>query len=129
MISSVSLNLGIKGYHLYLYTCFIYIYIYVCVCVYMHVQSLQLCPTLCDPMNCSLSGSSVHGISQARILEWVAISFIYLYIHIHTYIYIYERTWSQYSYICIYTESQYCDCVLFFDGYVLASYCCDNKQL
>ena len=32
-------------------------------------------PTLCDPMNCSLSGSSVHGIFQARILECVAISF------------------------------------------------------
>ena len=30
---------------------------------------------LCDPMNCSLPGSSVHGISQARILEWIAISF------------------------------------------------------
>ena len=35
----------------------------------------QLCPTLCNPMNCSLPGSSVHGIFQARILEWVAISF------------------------------------------------------
>ena len=35
----------------------------------------QSCPTLCDPMNCSLPGSSVHGILQARILEWVAISF------------------------------------------------------
>ena len=33
------------------------------------------CPTLCHPMNCSPPGSSVHGISQARILEWVAISF------------------------------------------------------
>ena len=32
-------------------------------------------PTLCDPMDCSPPGSSVHGISQARILEWVAISF------------------------------------------------------
>ena len=32
-------------------------------------------PTLCDPMDCSLQGSSVHGISQARILEWVAICF------------------------------------------------------
>ena len=32
-------------------------------------------PTVCDPMDCSLPGSSVHGISQARILEWVAISF------------------------------------------------------
>ena len=35
----------------------------------------QLCLTLCDPMDCSLPGSSLHGIFQARILEWVAISF------------------------------------------------------
>ena len=35
----------------------------------------QLCPTLCDPMDCSPPGSSVHGILQARILEWVAIPF------------------------------------------------------
>ena len=34
-----------------------------------------MCPTLCDPVDCSLPGSSVHGILQARILEWVAISF------------------------------------------------------
>ena len=36
---------------------------------------LQLCPTLCDPMNCSLPGSSVHGIFQARVLEWGAVAF------------------------------------------------------
>ena len=35
----------------------------------------QLCLTVCDPMDCSLPGSSVHGISQAQILQWVAISF------------------------------------------------------
>ena len=35
----------------------------------------QSCPTLCDPVDCSPAGSSVHGILQARILEWVAISF------------------------------------------------------
>ena len=35
----------------------------------------QLCPTLCDPMDCSLPSSSIHGIFQARILEWVATSF------------------------------------------------------
>ena len=35
----------------------------------------QLCPTLCDPVDCSPPGSSIHGILQARILEWVAISF------------------------------------------------------
>ena len=33
---------------------------------------LQLCSTLCDPMDCSPPGSSVHGILQARMLEWVA---------------------------------------------------------
>ena len=33
----------------------------------------QLCPTLCDPMDGSLPGSSVHGILQARILEWVVL--------------------------------------------------------
>ena len=35
----------------------------------------QLCPTLCNPMDCSLQGFSVHGIFQARVLVWVAISF------------------------------------------------------
>ena len=35
----------------------------------------QSCPTLCDPMDCSLRGCSVHGILQARTLQWVAISF------------------------------------------------------
>ena len=35
----------------------------------------QSCPTLCDPMDCSLPGSSVYGILRARILEWVAIPF------------------------------------------------------
>ena len=38
-------------------------------------KSLQSCPTLCDPMDCSLPGSPVHGIFQARILEWGAIGF------------------------------------------------------
>ena len=36
---------------------------------------LQPCPTLCDPMDCSLPGSSIHGIFQARVLEWGAIAF------------------------------------------------------
>ena len=49
--------------------------VYVCVCVCVCVCVAQLCPTLCDPMDCSPSGSSVHRILQARILEWVAISF------------------------------------------------------
>ena len=35
----------------------------------------QSCPSLCDPVDCSLPGSSVHGILPARVLEWVAIPF------------------------------------------------------
>ena len=42
---------------------------------HMHAKLLQSCLTLCDPMDYSLPGSSVHGILQARILEWVAMSF------------------------------------------------------
>ena len=38
----------------------------------MCAKSLQSCPNLCDPMACSPPGSSVHGILQVRILEWVA---------------------------------------------------------
>ena len=41
-------------------------------CMCMCAKSLRLCQTLCDSMDCSLPGSSVHGILQARILEWVA---------------------------------------------------------
>ena len=48
--------------HLYI------MYVYECV----RGKSLQSCPTLCNPMDYSLAGSSVHGILQAGILEWVA---------------------------------------------------------
>ena len=46
-------------------------------CMKMKSESevLQLCPTLSDPMDCSLPGSSIHGIFQARVLEWGAIAF------------------------------------------------------
>ena len=40
----------------------------------MHAKSLQLCPTICNLMDCSPPGSSVHGSLQTRILEWVAMS-------------------------------------------------------
>ena len=40
----------------------------------LKVRVAQSCPTFCDPMDCSLPVSSVHGILQARILEWVAFS-------------------------------------------------------
>ena len=48
----------------------VYVCVHTCVCVCVHSVL-----TLCDPMNCSPPVSSVHGIFQARILEWVAIFF------------------------------------------------------
>ena len=51
--------------------CLINFGIFSCMCA----QSLQSCLTLCDTMDCSSAGSPVYGILQARILEWVAISF------------------------------------------------------
>ena len=38
-------------------------------------EATQLCLTICDPVDCKIPGSAVHGIFQARVLEWVAISF------------------------------------------------------
>ena len=47
----------------------------VCVCVWSVCAVAQSCLTLCNPMDCSPQGVSVHGVFQTRILEWVAISF------------------------------------------------------
>ena len=58
-------------YCIYLFCFFGDIYRVFCV---LYVKLLQLCATLCDPMDCSPPGSSVHGILQARILEWVVVS-------------------------------------------------------
>ena len=46
-----------------------------CMKVKSESEVVQLCLTLCDPMDCSLPGSSVHGIFQVRVLEWGAIAF------------------------------------------------------
>ena len=54
-----------------MYRKMVQLYSYVCICA----KLLQLCPTLCDLMDPSPPGSSVHRILQARILEWVAIPF------------------------------------------------------
>ena len=50
---------------------------FLCQCMKVKSESevAQLCPTLSDPMDCSLPGSSVHGIFQARVREWGAIAF------------------------------------------------------
>ena len=49
-----------------------------CMKVKSESEVAQLCPTLCDPVDCSLPGSSVHGIFQARVLEWGAIAFSFM---------------------------------------------------
>ena len=62
----MSIKLVMPSSHLILY-----LHMYVCVCIH---ALTQLCPTLCDLIDCGLLGSSVHGISVAGILEWIAIS-------------------------------------------------------
>ena len=48
-----------------------FLFLFIFLLKYVCAKSLQLCPSLCDPMDCSSPGSSVYGILQARILEWV----------------------------------------------------------
>ena len=59
-ISSISISISIS-----------IIYLYLC----MHAKSLQTCQTLCNPIDHNPTGSSVHGILQAKVLEWVAMPF------------------------------------------------------
>ena len=47
----------------------------ICLSLLNWIKVAQSCPTLCDPMDCSLPGSSVHGIFQVIVLEWIAISY------------------------------------------------------
>ena len=53
-----------------IYTHRLYIHMCVCVYIYMCAKLLQSCLTLCEPMDCSSPGYSVHEVLQARILEW-----------------------------------------------------------
>ena len=83
-----------------------------CMKVKSESEVTQSCPTLHDPMDCSPPGSSVHGIFQARVLEWVAIAFsikvssppligqdkkIYIYIYINFTFYTIFQIYKQYS--------------------------------
>ena len=88
--------------------------------IYMKVKSesevAQSCPTLSDPMSCSPPGSSVHGIFQARVLEWVAIAFSNrgrrqaLYAgHVHSSARLYsEVLWLQVSPVCTFMLATQC---------------------
>ena len=57
--------------YIFIYT-YVFIYTYIFIKCAIGAKSLQSCPTLFNPMDCSLPGISVHGILRARILEWVA---------------------------------------------------------
>ena len=63
------IEVWLQYYTLQIYNTVIKIFLRLCVCCMLVAQS---CPTLCDPMDCSPPGSSVCGILQARILEWIA---------------------------------------------------------
>ena len=80
-----------------------------CVKVKSEREVAQSCPTLSDPMDCSLPGSSVHGISQARVLEWGAIyvaanDIVSSYC---VYIYIYHIIYNVFIYNCIQLDNSY----------------------
>ena len=55
-----------------------------CMKVKSQSEVAQSCPTLSNPMDCSLPGSSVHGIPQARVLEWGAIAFSMIYVYLNS---------------------------------------------
>ena len=61
-------SLGLFPQNIELHSVCAHAHVCVCVCVLL----AQSCLTLCDPMDCGPTGSSIHGIPQARILEWVA---------------------------------------------------------
>ncbi|KAB0376089.1 hypothetical protein FD755_012732 [Muntiacus reevesi] len=68
-----------------------------CMKVKSESEVAQSCPTLSDPMDCSLPGSSVHGILQARVLEWGAIAFSNHHSKCH---YLFSLLWVLMSYWC-----------------------------
>ena len=72
-VQVLKLSSSLNQIHAHIY---LHVFRYVCVCVVVVVVLVtQSCPTLCNPVDWSPPGFSVPGISQARILEWVAISF------------------------------------------------------
>ena len=68
-----------------------------CIYVCVRAKSLQSCPTLCNPMDCSPQGSSFHGVLQIRILKWVGMPFLggYSWPRDWTYVYLVSCTGRQ----------------------------------
>ena len=75
-----------------------------CMKVKSESEVTQLCPTLCNPMDCSPPGSSAHGIFQARVLEWGAIAFSKFLPYCTTKTHFLAT--SAYSYLWIWAQSQ-----------------------
>ena len=93
-----------------------------------YAKLLQSCPTLCDAMDCSPPGSSVHGILQARILEWVAMplsNVILIYSNICLLIILYILFCRFYVFICdiLPIEVFHCEVVKYLGGFS----CSDSK--
>ena len=95
---------------------YLWVYVRTCLSIYLdadiHICSVaQSCPTLCNPVDCSPPGSSVHGILQAKILEWVAISYSKICVYICVYIFVWFQKYSIHIwtkeyigvYICVYS--------------------------
>ena len=78
-----------------------------CMKVKRESEVAQLCPTLSDSMDCSLPGSSVHGIFQARILEWGAIAFSGEYVHSNLFFQIF--CWLGWKKIEVWHKNSNCD--------------------
>ena len=85
-------------------------YTYMCFCCLV----AQSCPTLCILLDCSPPGHSVHGISQARILEWIAIFFS----RVCMCIYIYVSFWSNTKFVNMYCVLGYTDLFLMSNIYI-----------
>ena len=105
-----------------------------CIKVKSESEVAQSCPTLQDPMDCSLPGSSVHGIFQARVLEWGAIAFsvwIYSYLNCNEKVHIplpgftfYLQDYTSiYVYPCYTKDNMLVNMLLYYINIIYNTYC------
>ena len=93
-----------------------------CMKVKSQSEVTQSCPTLKDPVDCSLPGSSVHGIFQARVLEWGAIAFSNIIQH-----QVLKKLWDQICY-CFFPGPWWLVAVQGLDTMLLVGHCCSNQN-
>ena len=105
----------------------LYLTMCVCMCIYIYVHACRValvCPTLCDSVDYSPPGFSVHGILQARILEWVALDLPYSYLGMGDHKYVFYMSVYMLKYLlrkgCIFRKQDVCNLLGFlFLGLVL----------